>query len=113
MIPTKQRDDFAAYLRRNRVVRAMSHNVARNPGRYWLFVESPGGWVRAIALPSDRAERQKKINTVLHLWRSPRNPWFHPGRYFVIQWKVDPQPGPNSWEGRVWDNYRKRYEVRR
>jgi hypothetical protein len=113
MIPVKQRDDFAAYLREQRVVRAMSHNVARRPDRHWLFVETPGGWIRALALPSDRESRQKSINTALHFFRDPRNPWYRPGAWFVIRWKVDPQPGPNSWEGKQWDNYHKRYVVRR
>lgn len=111
MIPVKQRDDFAAYLRRDRVVRRDSHFVAREPGRHWLFVEIPGGWIRAIALPKDHRSRQKSINTVLHMMRSKH--FSRPGAWFVIRWKVDPQPGPNSWEGRVWDNYSRRYVVRR
>lgn len=111
MIPAKQRDDFAAYLRRNRVVRRNSYDVGRSPGHYWLFVETPGGWIRTVSLPEDRTARQKYINDVLRRMRSKH--WYRPGSWFVIRWKVDPQPGPNSWERRVWDNYHKRYAVRR
>lgn len=108
MIPAKQRDDFSNYLRSKcMVVRRSSHEVAREPGARWLLVETQGGWVRAYRVSDERARRQRQINTILYYLRS--KPFYGAGAYCVIRWKVDPQPGPNSWQRRRYDPRLRRY----
>lgn len=109
MIPIKQRDDFSDYLRSKcRVTRSTSHDVARAPGRHWLVVEIGSGWLRAYRMSDDPEKRRKDKNTVLQYLRGS-GPALRPLSYFMIRWKVDPQPGPNSWQRRRYDPYLRRY----
>lgn len=47
-IPIRQRDSFAAWLRKQGMVRYDSHQVARDPGRRWWIMRGSDGWVRAV-----------------------------------------------------------------
>lgn len=40
------RADFATYLRAKGVIRAQSHDVARDPGRRWWFIVCGDGFIR-------------------------------------------------------------------
>lgn len=108
MIPDKQRDDFAAYLRRCNVVRRDSHTVGQRPGSRWLMVYGPGGWIRAYELTDDPDHSSRAIRKVLAFLR--RRPGYGAYSWFVIRWKVDPQPGKNAWEHREWNPRRRCYE---
>lgn len=98
-IPVKQRDDFSAWLRSQGMTRVCSHQVARDPGKRWTFIRGGDGYIRAY----DRPVAMKN-------WRS-RKDRYTAGtvEVFHVRWKVDPQPGPNSWEGRRWDPYLHRF----
>lgn len=90
MIPIKQRDDFSAWLRKQGVVRIMSHAVARNPGKKWAFIRCGDGWTRVAA---NRRDLERKRARCARFCQGV-------SEVFIVSWKMDPQPGPNSWEKR-------------
>lgn len=56
------RADFAAYLRRQGVIRLHSHEVARDPTRKWWFVVCGDGYIRAWPSPGAVKAARRRID---------------------------------------------------
>ena len=72
-----------------------------------MMVRLASGWIYTCDVSEDPERRQREVNTVLYMLRC--KPGYRVVDFFIIRWKIDPQPGPNTWQRRQWDPYHHRY----